>query len=383
MTSSRPLRIAHIDTGLGLRGGQRQMLMLARGLRKRGHEQVVVCPEGSGLEARAQQEGFQVFSLPASDPGHAFGILLWRQQLKTWAPQILHAHDGRGQTLAWLASLGLPVRRVASRRVTFFPSDRWTYRLKYGHTCHAVVAVSENIRELSIQAGVPRERIIVVPDGVEIPPELPGTSERQSLRTLWQCQEDDFVVGVLGASTLEKGQDSALAAIALLAEKLPQARLILAGDETTGPDGSVVNAASLQGTRVLRLGPIEDLASFFPGLDLFVMPSKAEGLGSSALWAMAYGLPVIATRVGGLPEIVVENETGWLIPPGSPPALAEAIYLASRDRAKLLEFGRQGRQRAEGFSAEVMVNRTEALYERLLRARLNTGITVTARGSPQ
>ena len=125
-------------------------------------------------------------------------------------------------------------------------------------------------------------------------------------------------VGLLGASTPEKGQDLALAAIALLAEKLPKARLVLAGDETAEPGGSLIYEAGRECTRILRLGPIENLASFFPALDLFVMPSKAEGLGSSALWAMAYGLPVVATRVGGLPEIVVENETGWLIPPDSP-----------------------------------------------------------------
>ena len=111
---------------------------------------------------------------------------------------------------------------------------------------------------------------------------------------------------------------------------------------------------------------MENLAEFFPGLDLFLMPSKAEGLGSSALWAMAYGLPVVATRVGGLPEIVVENETGWLIPPGSPQELADALLLASRDRAKLVEFGRNGRKRADGFSAAIMVSRTEALYYRLV-----------------
>ncbi|HMD86119.1 MAG TPA: glycosyltransferase family 4 protein [Terriglobia bacterium] len=362
------LRIAHIDTGQSLRGGQRQMLILAQGLRERGHEQVIVCLEGSSLEERAQREGFRVFSLPTHDPGHAFGILLWRQQLRTWAPQILHAHDGRGQTLAWLASLALPVRRVASRRVIFFPADRWTYPLKYGRTCHAVIAVSENIRELSVQAGVPRERITVIPDGIEIPAELPSATARLRLRTSWHCQDDDFVVGLLGASTPEKGHDSAIAALALLAEKLPKVRMVLAGSGAAIPIGKLINDASLENPRTLRLGAFEDLEDFFPGLDLFVMPSKAEGLGSSALWAMAYGLPVVATRVGGLPEIVIENETGWLIPPGSPQALADAISLASRDRGRLIEFGRHGRKRAEGFSAAIMVSRTEALYERLLSA---------------
>jgi glycosyltransferase involved in cell wall biosynthesis len=359
------LRIAHIDTGLSLRGGQRQMLMLARGLRERGHEQMVICLEGTALEERAQQEGLRVYSLPAHDPGHAFGVLIWRQHLRTWAPQILHAHDGRGQTLAWLASVGLPVRRVASRRVTFFPSDRWTYRLKYGRTCHAVIAVSENIRELSVQAGVPGERITVIPDGIEVPAELPGAPERLRLRTSWQCGEEDFVVGLLGASTAEKGQDIALAALDLLAGKLPRVKMVFAGNDPGARGSRSIHDPS---PPCLQLGPIQDLAGFLPGLDLFIMPSKAEGLGSSALWAMAYGLPVVATRVGGLPEIVVENETGWLIPPGSPQALADAILHASGDRGKLTEFGRRGRVRAEGFSAAIMVSRTEALYHRLVGA---------------
>jgi len=366
MNSTPVLRIVHIDTGQSLRGGQRQMLMLALGLRERGHEQVIVCREGSSLEARAQREGFHVFSLPTHDPGHAFGILLWRQQLKTWAPQILHAHDGRGQTLAWLASMGLPVQRIASRRVIFFPSDRWTYPLKYGRTCHAVIAVSENIRDLSVQVGVPRERITVIPDGIDIPAELPGAAERLHLRTAWHCGNDDFVVGLLGASTPEKGRDIVFAALDLLAEKLPRTRLVFAGDEGPRSGTGSMHGAKPDCTRIVHLGPIEELASFFPGLDLFVMPSKAEGLGSSALWAMAYGLPVVATRVGGLPEIVLENVTGWLIPPGSPQALADAILLAARDRGKLIEFGFHGRRRAEEFSAAIMVSRTEALYYHLV-----------------
>jgi glycosyltransferase involved in cell wall biosynthesis len=366
MNSTPVLKIAHIDTGLTLRGGQRQMLMLVRGLRERGHEQIIVCLEGSGPEAAVQQEGFRVFSMPAYDPWHAFGMLLFRQEINTWGSQIVHAHDGRGQSLAWLASLGLPVRRVASRRVTFFPSDRWTYRLKYGLTCHAVVAVSENIRELSIRAGVPSERITVIPDGIDIPEELPSAAERIRLRTSWGCNNENFVVGLLGASSPEKGHDVAFAAFALLHEELPQARLVLAGDEAARPKDSLTNGAAPASARHLRVVQIDKLDDFFPGIDLFLMPSKAEGLGSSALWAMAYGVPVVATRVGGLPEIVMENETGWLIPPDSPQALADAILTASRDRETLIEFGRQGRKWAEGFSAAIMVNSTEALYYRLL-----------------
>jgi L-malate glycosyltransferase len=361
------LRIAHVDTGMSLRGGQRQLLLLAGGLRARGHRQIIVCCEGSALEARAGSEGFPITTLPAHDPGHALGVQLLRQQINLSAIQVLHAHDGRGQTISWLASIGLAVRRIASRRVTFTPRDRWTYRLKYTRTCDAVIAVSEYIRDLVTQAGVPRGRVEVIPDGIELPAHPPGAVEKSRVRNTWGFGDDDFVVGQLGAFTPEKGQDTALEAFGVITDALPQARLVLAGDGAITPVGSLIDRMKPLGTRVLILNHLESLADFFPGLDLFIMPSKAEGLGSSALWAMAYGLPVVGSRVGGLPEIVAEGETGWLIPPSSPEALANAILLAASDRERLVQFGRNGRQRAEAYSADIMVGRSEALYHRLVR----------------
>jgi len=108
------------------------------------------------------------------------------------------------------------------------------------------------------------------------------------------------------------------------------------------------------------------LADFFAGLDLFIMPSRAEGLGSSALMAMAYGCAVVASRVGGLPEVVEEGRTGWLVPAESPRDLADAIAAAASDRARLNQFGANARERARQFSSDIMRERSEALYMRLL-----------------
>jgi len=366
MRVSRQLRIVHLDTGQGLRGGQRQLLLLARGLRQRSHSQLIVCPEGSELEGRARQTGFEVFALPAHDPANAHGILQLRQHLLAAPHDILHAHDGRAQTLAWLASLGMTVRRVASRRVTFLPSNRWSHRLKYAYTCDAVVAVSDFIRQLLVSAGVPESKIEIIPDGIEIPAELPTAAARSQLRAQWGLGEQEFLVGHLGAFTPEKGQDVALDALLGLAERLPQARLLLAGDGPTRSSPAITHKVERARGRAQLCGTIEDLSEFFSALDLFVMPSRAEGLGSSALLAMAYGLPVVASRVGGLPEIVVEGETGWLVPPGSAAALAGAIVAAASDRSRVVQVGRNARERARQFAAAIMVERTEALYSRLL-----------------
>ena len=352
------MKIVHTDTGRELRGGQRQLLRLASGLRERQHSQMIVTPEGSGLE---------VFALPGHDLGHANGILQLRQRLLAEPADILHAHDGRGQTISWLASLGQPVRRVASRRVTFLPGAPARHRFIYARTCHAVIAISEHIRSLLTNAGVPAGKIHVIPDGIEIPPELPSRDERARQRRLLGLKDDDFVAGHLGAFTPEKGQDVAIEAIRRVAEKLPSVRLLLAGDGPPAMMSRMREEAGSPGERVQFLRHLEELAGFFAALDLFIMPSRAEGLGSAALLAMAHGKAVIASRVGGLPEVVEEGRTGWLVTPGSAAALAEAILIAASDRERLGAYGEAGRERAGQFSSAIMVARTEEVYSHLLK----------------
>lgn len=353
------LKIVHLDTGIVLRGGQQQLLMLARVLQCRGHQQLIVTLEDTALESRARQEGFRVFTLPAHDPGHAHGIWQLRQRLLAEPFDILHAHDGKSQTISWLSSMGMRVGRVASRRVTFLPVRRFDTHFKYGRTCDAVIAISKYVRQLLLDSGVPDSRIHVIPDGVDVPDELPDAVARTRVRTHWGVDVQEFVAGHLGAMTHEKGHDIAIHAAVFLVKTLPEARFVMA-------PGMPKSAALAAPPNLKIIGYQENLSEFFAGLDLYIMPSLAEGLGSSALIAMAYAVPVVASRVGGLPEIIEQGVTGWLIPPGSPEALAQAIIQAAGNRDRLQEMGVKGRERARAFSSTIMTERTEALYEKVL-----------------
>jgi glycosyltransferase involved in cell wall biosynthesis len=314
----------------------------------------------------------------------AHGIFQLRQLLLAETFHILHAHDGKGQTISWLASLGMNVSRVASRRVTFAPPRRIDTRLKYGLTCAAVIAVSRHVRQILIDSGVPHSKIEVIYDGVEIPKEMPGAMMRAGVRAQWDCGDQDFVVGMMSPATYEKGGEIAREAASILRTSVPNARIVMAASRSGLPKGGL-QATIAKGTKRGARGsenPVADHASnlrfidfpperadFFGALDLFIMPSLAEGLGSAALLANAYGIPVVASRVGGLPEIIEDGETGWLVPPGSPQALAGAIAHAASDRMRLREMGNKARQRAEQFSSTLMVERTEGLYEKLLEER--------------
>jgi glycosyltransferase involved in cell wall biosynthesis len=360
------LSIAHIDTGLELRGGQRQLLLLAHGLRQRGHSQLVVCAEAGELCHRAKADGFPVLALPQDDFKHIKGIRQLRRRVNQDTLMLLHAHDGVGQTVSWLASCRTGARRVATRRVTYLPKRRIDYRLKYSYTCHAVVAVSKFIGRVLEEAGIPHAMINIIPDGIEIPEGAPDAASRQAARDRWRITDNEFAIGSLGGIGPEKGLDLALKALHLLAGRLPNAKLVLGGKITAEDLAASGFAAAVASGQVILAGYQENLFEFFSGLDAFIMPSRSEGLGSAALMAMAHGLPVIATRVGGLPEIVEDGKTGWLVAPESAESLAQAIAAAAANRVRLTELGNNARLRSKEFSADIMVERTEALYRRLM-----------------
>ncbi len=341
------------------------MLLLARGLRARGHEQWIACPQSSDLELRAREEGFSVLRLPSRYHGPVGGALALHYLSKAERPDILHAHDGRGQSIAWLASPGARARRVASRRVTFLPHWRALHRLKYQYTCDAVIAVSNYVRGLLLQCGVPGRMIEVIYDGIEIPDRLPGPEERIAARQRWGLGDSDFVVGNLGAFRQEKGLETALQAANLLASSRAGIRWLFAAGGSPAEIESGVSAAAQAGSNIRVIPAPEELSGFFASIDLYVMPSLAEGLGSSALLAMAYSLPVAASRAGGLPEIVEHGKTGWLFSPGSAQALAEIVAHAVDNREELKSFGVTARVQARQFSDDIMTSRTEALYLQL------------------
>jgi glycosyltransferase involved in cell wall biosynthesis len=291
-----------------------------------------------------------------------------RRRLREERFDIVHAHDGRAQTISFRVSMGLPVVRVASRLVAFTPRHPLIHRWKYSLTCDGLIALSQSVRQVLLAAGVPEAHMEVIVPGIEMPKEHPDAGKRAAARARWGFSGDEFVIGHVAAFTHEKGQDVALKAALHLASRLPRARMLLAGD---GPERSESGMVALarEASGVARLpGFVDDLDEFYAALDLYIMPSRSEAWGLTALRAMAGGLPVVASNVGGLAEVVEHGKNGWLVPAESSDALAGAIMDAESDRARLAEFGRSARSRAEQFSIQQTVERTERFYLRLLAA---------------
>lgn len=203
------------------------------------------------------------------------------------------------------------------------------------------------MRATLLQAGIPESHIQVIHTGVVLPTLPPR-----------EPHEGPFTVGHIGAFTEEKGQDIAIAAASLL----PDIRFVLSGE---GP--LLADLARNAPSNVTFPGFSTDLTAFFAGIDLFVMPSRTEAWGLAALEAMAHEVPVVASGIQGLAEIVEAGRSGWLVPPNNAEALAAAIQDAASDPNRLRQFGRAARERAAEFTVERMVSQTEDFYARLGR----------------
>lgn len=362
------IRSLHVDTARSWRGGQNQVLLTVQGLESLGHPAVLVAHERGELKRRAS-EGLRFVGLaPKSEFDVAAGWQLARVVADV-KPAVIHAHDPMGVSLSAMALqmqhdvTPRPVL-VASRRVDFHLKrhafSRWKYRQVTGF-----IAASNVIRRMLIDDGIPDEDVVIVHDGVnvsaidKVPP--------ADVRTTFWLPHGAPVVGNVAALVAHKGQKHLVGAAALVVRRLPDVRFVIMGDGELRPAlARQIKDLGLD-RHVLLAGFRDDALGLVKSLDLFVMSSVTEGLGSAVLEAMACERPVVGTRAGGIPELIEDGETGVLVPPQDEPAMAQAIERVIGDaelRGRLAAAGR-ARVVAE-FSIDHLVQRTLEAYRRFL-----------------
>ena len=369
MVPERELKILHLDTGKGWRGGQQQLFWLLQGLRERGQEQLLLAPAGSPLVARVREKGLEAEEL--SPRILSFANLRALRQ-KAGRDDLIHAHDSRGHLLGWLAGVGRRKktcpRLVVSRRVTY-PIGYFS-QLKYG-AADAYIAVSEYVSQQLLMARVPKEKIHVVHDGVKLPDAPVGSGERREFRGHFGAGEQTFLIGALTSLAPEKLLRDG---VNLLANLPPNVHLWL-GHPASEPDQQAAEKALLEYARkrgleqrfqIFQLG--KNLNAFLGALDLFMYLSRAEGLGSAILLAMAHGLPVVANSVGGIPEIVRHMETGVLVGRNLEAELPPAIQflMGSPEIRQRLAAAGQSFVSTHA-TTDIMVAQTAAVYGELLQ----------------
>lgn len=364
------MRIVHVDTEKGFRGGENQVLLLMQGLRGLGVEQCLLAREGEELARRAAAEGFEVHTVarPVSWlPGAKKRL---RELALGNAPSIVHAHTGNAHSLAAAAAAGrAPI--LVTRRVDFpLKSNPWTRR-KYTEPGTWFVAISRAIADVLERGGVDASRIVLIHSGVKTD-RFVGSTGRDRVREEWGVSPDRTLVGMVGSwvdhkdplNLVEAAFQCTRVAESPTADSL---RFALVGDGPLRPHLEGAVAGFKLQERVTLAGWRNDVGDCLAAFDLFVMPSKLEGLCTSLIDAQAVGLPCIATRAGGMPDVVTHGENGLLIEPRDPKALAAAILRLAADPELQRRFRENGPRIAEErFSAERMVERYVETYRQTL-----------------
>jgi len=362
------LRLFQVDAGKEWRGGQRQSLLLAKEIQKKGCPLEFVVQPNSPLHEKALEANLPVTPIKIRNEFDLTAALRLAKVMKRKNCVLVHFHDAHSLAAgSYAASLAKVPIRVISRRVDFALNKNPFSQRKYKKGVDSIIAISQGVKKVLIASGIDSRVIDVVPSGIDfLPPE--DMKKSDYLRKEFSFAPDDYLVGIVAHLADHKGHKYLIDAIKILKDKTPKIKIIIVGE------GPLMMELTKQAKEihvedmVFFLGFREDVPKILASLDLFVLSSYLEGMGSSIMDAMAHKLPVVATNVGGIPEVVIDGKTGLLVPPRRPAALAEAILELYRNPSLSLKFGQMGCEVVhQKFSAESMANKILGIYERLAK----------------
>ncbi len=372
MSSNRVRTILYLSTSSGPGGAEQVISNLASALDPQKYRAILCLFRPGWIQERSERRGVKTYILPTKGMmdwrwGIQFRKLLLREQVS-----LIHAHefDANVQSAAVAAIAGLPLVATVHGKNYFWERFRRRLAYRWVSRCATMVAVSHNLKEFLVEkVGISPDRIKVLYNGVGVPPSSVKNDVSECRSELGVAQ-GSRVVGVVGNLYAVKGHQYLIEGIPAVLEKCPNTSFIFAGrGELEMVLKDQVHRLGLE-ERVHFLGLRQDIPRILAILDIFVLPSLSEGLSMAILEAMMAGKPVIATRVGGNPEIVVEGETGFLVPPGDTKALALSIVTLLMNRQQADQFGARGKSRAEeNFSLRAMVGAYQSLYDECLKSR--------------
>jgi len=370
------MRIAHLIKAAQIGGAERYLLILLKHLRQRGHDvHLLLLVEKATpmdhLVTLAQQHGILVERIPIRSNMDVMVINRIRGQLRKIKPDILHTH------LIHADTFGVPAGRLArvpaiitgrhndnefrKRSLIKAVNNMVWKRVKAG------IVVSEALKQfLSEVENAPQDKLHVVNYGIEHQSMTPDeqTEARRALRNQLNLSEDTVLLGMACRLIEQKGVTYALQAMKQLVNDYPDCHLVIAGDGELREDLMIESSQMGLDKRVQFIGWQNDVPMMLAGLDIFLMPSLWEGFGLVMLEAMSKRLPVVGSHVSAIPEVVSHGETGILVPPKNPEALADALRILLDDRPLRTHMGLVGEDRLEQhFTAKHMTDKTLNIYQ--------------------
>ena len=355
-------RILHTESSLGLGGQEIRIMTEMRWLLAHGWETLVACQPDGRLLVEARAAGLPLVTVKMRSPLDLPAIAALRRLMKERQVALVHTHSSIDSWLATLAAKTLSLPVVRSRHVSIpIPRRRaLVYRL-----ADRIITSGEAVAQMVRAAGVKADRIVSISAGVDtnrFHPEVSGAAVRKELGLTGP------VVGLVAMIRGSKGHRFFLEAAREVLQALPEARFLIVGDGIGYED--VKHRVRQMGLEqaVIMTGFRTDIPEVMAALDVLVLPSvKSEGTSQTIFQGLAVGTPVVATTTGGIPEIIRDGDTGRLVPPADPHALAHAILSLLRDRVYARQLAQAGQALVrERYTIEQMMAQTTRVYAELL-----------------
>jgi glycosyltransferase involved in cell wall biosynthesis len=386
-----PVRLLEFLTSFTAGGTERQIVNLMKGLDRTRFALSIGCQTRSGKfvdEVLALGTPLREYTISSFKNPHTLRQMVrLARDIRRDGIQIVHSHNFYANVFAIpaarLARAPVVIASVRDLGIYQTPAQRVLHRLVVA-LADRIIVNADAIRRLLTAKGLAAGKIVVVPNGLDLTP-FEALAPPPRLRAEIGVPDDAPMVVLVARLNALKGVADFLDAAALVVRRVPHARFVIVGDDWVSRRGEVVadtayrrslsrqvGALGLDG-HVIFTGFRRDIPALLRESTVSVLPSHSEGLSNTLLESMAAGVPVVATDVGGNPEVVVHDETGLLVEPRAPAKLAEAIATILTNRELAQRFGRAGRRRVvQDFSLERMIERTENSYLELLSAATGT-----------
>jgi L-malate glycosyltransferase len=361
----------HVDSGRGWRGGQSQVFNTVTGLRSAGDRAVLVAHPDGELYRRMRQ-GHDLLPLAPKSDVDLSAAWSFSRLLKQLRPDVIHAHDPHAVSMAATARsiVGDPkpplvASRRAEHRIAHNSFSRWKYS-----QVDCFIASCESVRDRLVADRVNRQRITVVHDGVDV--DYIAQLAPANVHAAFYLPTGAPVVGNVAALAPHKGHQQLLDAAALVLHDVPDARFVIVGDgEQRAALEKQIHEMRLE-RHIFIAGFRTDVLELMRGFDIFATSPVHEGMCLALVDAMAAGKPAVATRAGGIPEVMVNGETGYLVEPRDHVGLADRLVKLLKDQPLRKRMGMAAQARArKHFSIETMVNGVSSVYESLTTAAVS------------
>jgi L-malate glycosyltransferase len=366
------MKILQISSATSFAGGERHVVDLTNALAARGHELYAAVRPNSPLMAHLRIPSENIKTLPlrnALDAQSAHGLA---RIVSRCGVNVVHAHMARDYSLAAYATQRNSKTKFVVTRHVLFPLNRF-HKRTLAHAFRVIAVSSAVARHVKSQRLLSPERIVIIRNGIDVE-RLSGATnslDRAAYRCKLGIPEDCVLIGTVGELRRLKRHDDFIRAAAIVAREIPSAHFVLAGSEqfAGGEIGALLKKLVDElelGDRFHFLGWLDDAASLLGSMEVFVSASETESFGLVIAEAMAAGTAVVSTATEGARELIVDEETGLLVPVRDVEKMAKAITSLLVDEKRRSQFAVRGRNRvAEHFSLNRMIDETEAVYEAL------------------